>query len=457
MLTQSDLHPYQRDAVRWLLDTPRAHLFAGMGAGKTVIVMTAVAALLLADEIRCPLVVGPKRVARDVWPHEPQQWAHLSHLSVQPILGTPQQRERAASAAADLYAINVENLPWLVEHWGRRWPYDYVIVDESTRLKKPSGKRFRAARRIHKLTTRWTNLSGTPAPNGLLDLWAPTYLLDSGARLGTAFTRFRDHYFASDYMGYRYEPRDFAEADIHAAVSDVTLSLRAEDYIDIREPVHHTLRVALPDSARRQYRELERNMVLQLEGVDVEAANAAVLTGKCRQLASGALYTDEHGGYETVHAAKIEALQSVIEEAAGESVLVAYHFRSTATRLLSAIPGARMLDHSPQTLDDWNAGRIPVLLAHPASAGHGLSLQHGGRRVVFFDADWDLELYQQIIERVGPVRQAQSGYDRAVYITHLAAADTIDEDVIDRRRGKATVQEALQNAMRRHFSGSGLR
>lgn len=449
MLTQTDFHEYQNDAVRYLLDTPRANLFAGMGAGKTPIVLTAFSALQLSGEAKRGLVLGPKRVAANVWPNEPAKWRHLRHLRVQSVLGNPKQRIAALERPADLYTINYENLVWLVEYYGKRWPFDFVVSDESTRLRRPSGKRFRAAKRIHKLPGRWVNLSGTPAPNGLMNLWGPNYLLDSGERLGTAYTRFRDHYFASDYMGYKWEPKNYAEEDIHDSIRDITMSVRVEDHLDIRDPVHLTIPVDLPPKALRQYREMERDMVLALERSDVEAANAAVLTGKCRQIASGAVYTDDSGHYESIHDAKIDALESILEESAGEPVLVGYFFRSTADRLRRAFPQARMLDDSHETENDWNAGRIPLLLTHPASAGHGINLQHGGRRLVLFDTDWDLELYQQIVERIGPTRQHQSGYDRAVYVYHLAASGTIDDDVILRRHGKATTQEALMRAVRR--------
>ena len=449
--TQHDLRDYQHLAIQHLLDCPRAHLWADMGTGKSVSTLTAFVTAQAAGEARTMLVAAPLRVAQSVWPNEPSEWAHLQHLTVQPIIGTPKQRAAAMFKPADIYTINYENLIWLVEQWGKRWPYDWVVTDEATRLKKPSGKRFRAAKRVHKLPRRWTHLTGTPASNGLMDLWAPTYLLDSGERLGTAFTRFRDSHFDSDFMGYRWEIRPGSDELIRNAISDITLSIRAEDYLDLHEPVHQQVPVALPPKAKRVYDDLERRMLAELDGSEtVEAVSAAALTMKTRQVASGAVYTDDEGHYETLHDAKMEALQSIIEEAGGEPVLVAYHFKHSAERLQKSIKGARLLDKEQSTIDAWNAGEVPVLLAHPASCGHGLNLQHGGRRLVFFDMDWDLELHQQIIERIGPTRQLQAGYDRLVYIYHLTAAGTTDQDVHARLRGKATVQEALQNAMRRH-------
>lgn len=453
LLDESQLHSYQHDAIEYLTARPRAHLWADMGLGKSVIVLTAFDTLRLLGGPRAPrrmLIVAPRRVAAHTWPREPTLWRHLSHLRVSPILGTPQQRYAATRKNADIYTVNIENLIWLVNAWGRDWPYDWVVIDEATRLKRPSGKRFLAARRIHKLPYRWTNLSGTPAPNGLLDIWAPTYLLDSGTRLDTAYKRFQYSYFMPSNNGYSWEPRDGAESDIYQAVRDITLSIRAEDHLPINNPIHERVSVELPDEARRLYRELELELVIDIErsgGPEaVEAVNSAVLTGKLRQITSGAIYTDS-GDWEPLHNAKIEALQSILEEAAGEPLIVGYGFNHSAQRIREAIPGARYLSETCE--DAWNRGDVPVLLVHPASAGHGLNLQHGGRRLVLFDADWDLELYQQLIERIGPTRQYQSGYARAVYVYHIAARGTIDGDVIDRREGKATTQDALLHAVRR--------
>lgn len=446
---QANLYPYQRGAVDHLVNCPRAHLFASMGLGKTPVTLTAFEALRLAGEVNTMLVIAPLRVANSVWTSEPSNWLHLQHLRVQPILGTPKQRQTALLRDAEIYTTNPENVQWLIEQWGRRFPYDIVCVDESTRFKRPSGKRFRALKRVHKLPKRVISLTGTPAPNGLLDIWAPTYLLDSGERLGKTFGSYKSFWFESDYMGYNWTPRDNAEPEIRQAIADIALSIRAEDHLPIHEPQVQTIRVELPAKAQRMYREMEREMLTHIESQDIEAVNAGVATMKCRQIASGAVYSDEGASWEEAHSAKIEALQSIVEEAAGEPILVAYSFKHTAERIARAIPGAQVLDKDSSTIDKWNAGEIPVLLVHPASAGHGLSLQHGGRRIVFADLDFNLELHQQVIERIGPTRQLQAGYNRLVYVTYLAAADTIDEDVLERQRGKADTQEALLAAMRR--------
>jgi len=448
MRSQAALHDYQRLAVEHLIEHPRANLFLGLGLGKTVSVLTAFEAARLAGEVDTMLVLAPLRVAQSVWTREPQEWQHLSHLRVQPIIGSKCERLAALERSADVYTINYENWLWLCEHLGRRMPFDWIVTDEATRLKKPSGKRFRAAKKRHKLPQRWTHLTGTPSPNGLKDLWAPNYLLDSGQRLMRTYSDFKTRWFVEDAYGYRLELRDGADAEIRNAISDITLTIRAEDYLDVREPVHHTVYADMPAQAWRVYRDLERQMLAELDSAEeVEAVSAAALTMKTRQVASGAVYTDD-GSYEVVHDAKVEALQSIVEESGGEPLLVAYHFRSTADRLRRAFPAARLLD-GEDVVDDWNRGDVPMLLAHPASAGHGLNLQHGGRILVFVDQDWDLELAQQIIERIGPTRQLQAGYDRQVYVYHIAARGTIDEDVQERQRGKADVQEALLAAMRR--------
>ena len=449
MLTESDMHPYQTQAAQFMLDNPRCNLWASMGMGKTVSTLDAFVTAQMIGLAETMLVIAPLRVAQQVWPGEPGNWEHLQHLTVVPITGTPKQRKEALATPADIHTINYENWMWLTDQVGKAFPWNWVVCDESTRLKKPSGKRFRRAKRTHKMPERWTNLTGTPASNGLLDLWAQCYLLDSGQRLGKTYTDYQRRHFESDYMGYNWTPRQGADETIRNAISDITLSIRAEDYLDLHEPSRHVIPVDLPAKAQKHYETMEREMVAEIEAGDIEALSAAAVTMKTRQIASGALYTDDAGTYEQLHNAKIDALQSVIEEANGEPVLVAYHFKSSAERIAKAIPQARMLDKDAKTVEQWNAGKLPVLMLHPASAGHGLSLQHGGRRIVFFDTDWDLELHQQVIERIGPTRQRQSGYDRAVYVYHLAARNTIDEAVIDRLQGKATVQEALQNAMRR--------
>jgi SNF2 family DNA or RNA helicase len=451
--------PYQQLIVNHELDIPRGAVWAGMGLGKTVATLTA----LDIQAITCDaptLVLAPLRVASSTWPDEARKWNHLRNVEVAAVVGTRQERVAALKRPANIFATNYENLPWLVEHLGDAWPFTTVVADESTKLKgfrlRQGGVRAQALARIaHKRTARFIELTGTPSPNGLIDLWGQAWFLDAGVRLGRTFSAFTDRWFKSVRFGngphaVRLEPETFAQAQIEERLRDLCLSLDARDWFDIEQPIVNVIRVGMPDRARRLYRDMEREMFLSIGQTDVEAFNAASRTLKCLQLASGAIYTDETGNkYEEVHDAKIQALADIVEEAAGAPVLVAYHFKSDLARLLRAFPSGRVLDSDPETIRAWNRGAIPILFAHPASAGHGLNLQDGGNILVFFSHWWNLEEFQQIIERIGPTRQAQAGHARPVFIHHIVAADTVDEIVMARRDSKRGVQDLLLEAMKR--------
>jgi SNF2 family DNA or RNA helicase len=310
------------------------------------------------------------------------------------------------------------------------------------------------AKVAHRYVDAFVELTGTPSPNGLIDLWGQAWFLDKGVRLGRSFDAFKSRWFQSIQVGadrhaVRLDPLPFAQEQIEDRLRDICLSLDARDYFDIAEPIVNVIRVELPANARTLYKQMEREMFLSIAGSDVEAFNAASRTMKCLQLANGAIYTDEQGEWVEVHDVKLQALEEIVEEAAGMPVLVAYHFKSDLARLLKAFPKGRHLDKDPATIRDWNAGKIPVMFAHPASAGHGLSLQDGGNIIVFFGHNWSLEEFQQIIERIGPTRQKQSGYDRPVFVHHIVAADTVDEIVMARRESKREVQDLLLEAMKR--------
>jgi SNF2 family DNA or RNA helicase len=434
-----------------ILQHKRVAVWAGMGLGKTAATLTAINEMALS---RPALVVAPLRVAATVWPDEIYEWPHLRHLRVLPILGTPAQRAKAASTPADVYTINYENLPWLIEFWGERWPYRTVVLDESTRVKsfrlRQGSVRAQAFARVaHLHVDRLIELTGTPSPNGLQDLWGQIWFLDRGLRLGRSYEAFKNRWFRSVQVGpdpfaIRLEPYPHSAREITERVADLCISLNPADWFDLREPIVNTIRVELPPAAMALYEQMEEEMFIELESdAEVEAFNAASKTMKCLQLASGAIYTDDKGTWEEVHQEKIEALRSVIEEAAGAPVLVAYHFKSDLARLLKAFPQGRVLDRAPSTIEAWNKGKLPVMFAHPASAGHGLNLQYGGNILVIFSHWWNLEEYQQIIERIGPVRQKQAGLDRPVWIHNIVARDTIDEVVVRRRGSKASVQAAL--------------
>lgn len=454
------MRAYQALMTEHILRTPRCALWAGMGMGKTAAVLTALDALSLTER-GVALVLAPLRVAASTWPEEARKWEHLKGLRVQPVAGSAAERRAALEGAADVYTMNYENLPWLVETLGERWPFKVVVADESTRLKsfrlKGGGKRARAlARMAWTRVDRFIELTGTPAPNGLADLWGQAWFLDRGQRLGRSYTAFMDRWFrvirvGADPHAVQYLPLPHAQPQLHELLSDLCLTLDARDYFDLREPIVNVIRVELPPAARKAYRQMEKQMFLELAGgAEIEAVHAAAKTLKCLQLANGAIYNDETGAtWEEVHDEKLRALDSIIEESAGAPVLVAYQFQSDLARLRKAFPRAQVLDHNPDTIARWNAGHIPILLAHPASAGHGLNLQDGGNTLVFFGHWWNLEEYQQIIERIGPTRQMQAGHDRPVFIHHIVAANTVDELVMARRETKRAVQDLLLDAMKR--------
>lgn len=446
-------HPYQREILQHQLGLARGATFAGMGTGKTVSTLTAIDALQW-DGMGPALVLAPKRVAASTWPDEAAKWEHLAGMEVQPILGEEATRRAALrNTNAGVFAINYDNIPWLRETLGKtRWPFAMVVADESTRLKKfrlrQGGVRAKAIGQVahSAFVDRWQNLTGTPVPNGLSDLWGQTWMIDGGERLGHTFDAFDKRWFYSGYDKVK-RPHDHAMQQIQDKIRDVCLTVQG---LPVDVPIFNNILVDLPQRARALYKDMEATFYAMISATtEVEAFSAAAKSQKLLQLANGAVYTDDKGAWSETHTAKLDALESVIEEAAGASVLVAYHHRSDLTRLRRAHPKARVLDADPNTIRDWNAGKIPILLAHPASAGHGLNLQDGGNILCFFAIDWNLEHYAQIIERIGPMRQKQAGHNRPVFVHHILAKDTIDELVLERLTSKASVQETLLEAMRR--------
>lgn len=442
-----------------------------MGLGKTVSTLNALDLLYLSGvESQPALVVAPLRVAQTTWTAEAMKWAHLRNIEVSPVVGTEAERKAALRRDASVYTLNYENIPWFVELMADRWPFGTIVADESTKLKSTrasvqrsqKGKEFirkdggvrgrQLARVAFSKTRRWINLTGTPSPNGLKDLWGQMWFVDQGQRLGRTYDAFKQRWFQAVPGGDGYsqiKPLPFAQEQIEDRLRDVCLSLRAADYFDLKLPIVNTIYVDLPSKARALYRDMEREMFMQLEGIDVEAFNAASRTIKCLQLANGAAYVDDEGAWREVHDVKLQALESVIEEAAGAPVLVAYHFKSDLARLQKAFPQGRHFDKNPQTLKDFCAGKIPVLFIHPASGGHGVDgMQDACNQIVFFGHWWNLEEYQQVIERIGPTRQMQSGLDRPVFVHHIVVRDTVDELVVARRETKREVQDLLMEAMR---------
>ena len=444
-------HDYQEDAMRFLYDVPRCALWMPMGGGKTVTTLTALDNMSVVDDIYPILVLAPLRVAKSTWPEEVGKWNHLSHLRVSVITGTPKQRERAVAMDADIYCMNYDNIGWLRRELGDAWPFKTIVADEFTRLKsfrlRQGGSRARLLGQVaHGAGSRFIGLTGTPAPNGVKDLWGQVWFLDKGERLGKTFSAFEQRWFRKGYDGYSLVPYEHTQREVEDKLRDVCLTVRA---LSVDEPNVVPVYVDFIPSVRKLYTSMETEMFAQLAENEVEAANAAVRTQKLLQIANGAMYVGEEGKWEDIHNAKLDALESIIEEANGAPVLVAYNFKHDLQRLQIRFRQGRVLDANPDTIRDWNAGRVPILFAHPASAGHGLNLADGGNILAFFGVNWNLEEHMQIIERIGPMRQKQAGHDRPVLVYPILARDTVDEVVMERLSSKRSIQEVLLEAMKR--------
>lgn len=438
-------HNYQHQATSFIETHPQAAILLGMGLGKTVITLTAIWNLLLDSFlIRRVLIIAPLRVARDTWPTEAQKWDHLAGLTIAIAVGTKQDRLDALARNAMVTVINRENVPWLVKQLGSAWPFDMVVIDELSSFKNHRAQRFKALTTVRPKINRIVGLTGTPAANGLMDLWAQFRLLDEGQRLGRFISHYRNRWFVpdkrNDMQVFTYKPRPGAEDEIYAAIGDITLSMRTTDHLQLPELTVTTQSVTLDGRERAVYERLRDDMVLDLNGQIVDAANAAALSGKLLQLASGAIY-DEHGNVIEVHDRKLDALEDLIEAANGQPLLVAYWFKHDAACIRQRFPEARELKTSSD-IEAWNARQIPLALIHPASAGHGLNLQAGGNLLVWFSLTWSLELYQQTNARL--YRQGQS---EPVTITHLATTGTLDDAVLTALESKNLTQAALIDAV----------
>lgn len=435
-----------------MLDVPRCSLFMGMGLGKTSSVLSVLDILRMCGSNFFPaLVIAPLTVADSVWDREVHKWdVFRGELSVVKILGTRDERMDALKRKpiADIYTINYENLPWLVETLGDKWPFKIVIADESTRLKnfrmRGGGARATALSHVARMTGRWINLTGTPAANGLTDLWGQLWFNDFGERLGRTYTIFFDRWFVEDPYSRRKTMLPGADHEIYAAIRDITLALRTEDCLpDLEKPQVINIDVNLPPKARALYDDMERHFWIDIGEEGIEAPTAAVKSMKLAQLSSGSIY-DAAGAVHWVHNAKIEALKDLVESIQ-EPVLVAYHFVFEIEQIIKAFPKAR-LRKGPKDDDDFNAGKIDMLLAHRQSAGHGIDLAVGGRNLVNYTHTWDMELQSQILERIGPARQYQHELKRKVRIFNLMGVDTVDSAMVERVESKISVQEALMLA-----------
>nr|WP_289698141.1 DEAD/DEAH box helicase [Enterocloster clostridioformis] len=439
-------HDYQAYAIRYIEEHPVAAVLLDMGLGKTVISLTAAYGLLFDSfEVRRVLVVAPLRVARDTWPAEIGKWSHLSGLTYAVAVGTAKERKAALMQGADVTIINRENLQWLIDESGIPFDYDMVVIDELSSFKNHKSKRFKSLMKVRPRLRRIIGLTGTPSSNGLMDLWAEFKVLDMGERLGRFITQYRNDYFMPDKRNgeivYSYKPLPHAEDAIYRRISDITISMKSADHLKMPELVSASYEVQLSKPERERYEDLKQELVLQLADGEVTAANAASLTGKLCQLANGAIYADAGDAIE-FHDRKLDALEDIIEAANGKSLLVAYWFRHDLSRMKKRFDVREI--KTSRDIDDWNAGRIPVAVIHPASAGHGLNLQAGGSTLVWFGLTWSLELYQQTNARLW--RQGQAS--QTVVIQHIVAKGTIDERIMKALAKKEMTQAALIDAVK---------
>lgn len=441
-------HEYQDYAKEFIIGHPVSLLLLDMGLGKTVITLTALWELLLDYfEVRRVLVIAPLRVARDTWPGEYEKWDHLNGLLLSPILGSEKERKAALNRKANVYVINRENVEWLVGQGN--WDFDMIIIDELSSFKSHKAKRFKALRKVRAKAHWIVGLTGTPAPNGLIDLWAEIGILDMGQRLGRFIGAYRDRFFLPDKrsrdMVYSYKPKEGAEEQIYGLISDIAISMKAIDYLKMPECVYNRVEVNLSEKEYDLYRKLEKEMLLPFDDGDVDAVNAAGLSNKLLQMANGAVY-DENGDVRLIHDRKLDVLEDLLEAANGKPVLAAYWYKHDKQRIQERFQAVE-LDTS-EDFKKWNNGKIPLAMIHPASAGHGLNLQAGGSTLIWFGLTWSLELYQQMNARLW-----RQGQKETVVIHHLIAKGTMDEQVFASLERKNTGQSALVDAVKVRIGG----
>lgn len=442
-------HNYQQFATDFILNQSICCLMLDMGLGKTVITLTALWQLALDSfDVSRVLVIAPKRVAEDTWPKELAKWEHLTGLTSSLVLGSAAERKAALQRKAFLYIINRENVAWLVKN--HYWDFDMVVIDELSSFKSNKAERFKAMKKVRPMVTRIVGLTGTPAPNTLLDLWPQMYLMDMGQRLGRFIGGFRDQFFLPDKRNreiiYSYKPREGAEDAIYALISDICISMKAADYLDMPERIDNRIEVSMSPKERKLYDDFQKDMVLSIDDEELDAANAAALSNKLLQMANGAVYGEDKK-IIPIHDRKLDALEDLVEAANGKPLLVAYWYKHDLQRIKARFKNARCID-TAKDIDDWNAGKIPLALIHPASAGHGLNLQDGGCTIVWFGLTWSLELYQQLNARLW-----RQGQKHTVVIHHIVTKGTHDEDVMWALENKDTRQSALIEAVRARIGG----
>ena len=450
-------HDYQKYCILRGLQQPELMLFLDMGLGKTVVTLTIVNDLRYNRfQIRRCLVIAPKKVAEDTWTREQEKWDHLHLLKIVPVLGSQTKRIRALNSPGDVYVVNRENIPWLVDYYRNDWPFDMVVIDEMSSFKSHQAKRFKALKNIRGHIRRMIGLTGTPAPNGLMDLWAQIYLLDSGKRLGRTITEYRNNYFSPASRNattiFSYEPLPGADEQIQNSIKDICISLQAKDYLRLPEKIMNTRYIKLDAKAQKAYDTLEKQRILEMQDEVIDAGSAGILAGKLLQLANGAIYvnTDTQNPKQRevveVHDNKIEAFLELVEAEEGKHMLVFYNFQHDLIRIKAAL-GKKKLEvrelKNNGDISDWNAGKIDMLLAHPASTAYGLNLQEGGNVVVWFGLNWSLELYQQANARLH-----RQGQKQPVYIHHLVVTGSVDEDVMAALEKKDDCQTALLESLK---------
>lgn len=451
-------HEYQKFVIDYIKKNPIAAVFLDMGLGKTSITLTALNDLLFDSfDVHRILVVAPLRVARNTWSSEIRKWEHLQDLQYSIVVGTEKERMSALEKRADIYIINRENVQWLVEKSGKKFDYDMVVVDELSSFKNHEAKRFRAFMKVRPKVKRIVGLTGTPSSNGLMDLFAEFKLLDMGERLGRFIGAYRANFFRPDKMNgpivYSYKPIPGAETMIYNRISDITISMKATDYLKMPELVSSRYEVQMDDMEKQKYEEFKKDLVLEIEDGEITAANAASLSGKLSQMANGAVYSDDLAVMQ-IHDRKLDALEDIIEAANGKPVLVAYWFKHDLTRITERLRKLKVIYQkldSDESIRKWNEKELQVGLIHPASAGHGLNLQSGGSTMVWFGLTWSLELYQQTVARLW--RQGQT--ENTVVIQHIVTAGTIDERILKALEQKDNTQSALIDAVKAEVSGYG--